>query len=153
MAVCENTAMTSRRVVVAAAIVDDLARPTRLLGAQRSKPAAIAGQWEFPGGKMEPDESAHEALHRELHEELGITVNLGDEIIGPDVTESGVRGWFITTRHVMRVWYATIDTGTPEPLVEHSELRWLAADELWSVPWLEGDLEIVSEIERRLQSN
>ncbi|TQL57242.1 (deoxy)nucleoside triphosphate pyrophosphohydrolase [Rarobacter faecitabidus] len=135
---------------MAAAIVDDLARPTRLLGAERSKPARIAGRWEFPGGKVDPGETVDEALHRELREELGVTVALGDEIVGPD-TDEETQGWFITDRHVMRVWYATIQSGTPEPLVEHSVLRWLERSQLWSVPWLDGDIEIVRQIEGRLK--
>lgn len=142
--------MTNRRIVVAAAIVDDLTNPTRLLGAERSKPAAIAGRWEFPGGKVDPGETESDALHRELREELGIEIRIGDEIPGPNTTDDGYRGWFITERHIMRVWYATITRGTPEPLVEHGDLRWLEPADLWTVPWLDGDVDIVREIERRL---
>lgn len=137
--------MKSRRRVVAAAIVDSLEAPTRLLGARRSKPVRIAGRWEFPGGKVDPGESDIEALHRELREELGIAAVLGDEIVGP---HDG--GWHITDRHTMRVWYATVASGEPLPLVEHDELRWLDPVDLWTVPWLDGDVEIVREIERRL---
>lgn len=57
--------------VVGAAILDSLANPTRLLAARRSAPERLAGQWEFPGGKVETGESGPEALRRELREELG----------------------------------------------------------------------------------
>ncbi len=141
----ETPLSIERRLVVAAAIVDDVAAPTRLLAARRSRPAEIAGRWEFPGGKVDAGESAEEALHRELCEELGITVTLGAEIVGPD---DG--GWFITDRHVMRLWFATIADGEPQPLVEHDELRWLDADGLPSVDWLDGDLEIVAKLKELL---
>lgn len=131
----------TRRLVVAAAIVDSLERPTRLLAARRSRPAAIAGRWEFPGGKAEPGEEPHAALHRELLEELGVTVTLGTEISGPD---DGA--WIITDRHVMRLWFATLADGEPAPLVEHDQLRWLVPATLWDVDWLDGDVRIVETL-------
>ena len=57
--------------VVAVALVD---ADGRVLLAQRPEGKQLAGLWEFPGGKLEPGERPEEALIRELHEELGITV-------------------------------------------------------------------------------
>ncbi|PZR53203.1 DNA mismatch repair protein MutT [Xylanimonas oleitrophica] len=135
----------ARRLVVAAAIVDDVARPTCLLAARRSRPAELAGRWEFPGGKVDPGETAVEALHRELREELGVTVELGTEVTGPD---DGA--WIITDRHVLRLWFARVADGVPAPLVEHDELRWLDAGSLFSVDWLDGDVRIVAALEALL---
>jgi 8-oxo-dGTP diphosphatase len=134
------TAM-GRKLVVAAALVDDLGAPTALLAARRSRPVELAGMWEFPGGKVDPGETPVEALHRELSEELGVEVELGDEVVGPD---DG--GWIITDRHVMRLWLARVAAGEPEPLVEHDELRWLRRGELMDVPWLTGDVRIVEHL-------
>jgi len=131
--------------VVAAVIVDDLDRPTRLLAARRSAPEALAGRWEFPGGKVEPGEEQLDALRRELDEELGVRVALGAELPGPD---GGA--WPITTKHRMRVWFARLQDGTPEPLEDHDELRWLTASELDDVPWLEGDVQIVVALSQLL---
>ena len=58
-------------LVVAAALVD---ADHRVLIAQRPKDKTLGGLWEFPGGKINPDERPEEALIRELHEELGLTV-------------------------------------------------------------------------------
>lgn len=61
-----------RRIAVVAAV---LQQPDgRFLLAQRPQGKAYAGYWEFPGGKVEPDETPAQALKRELHEELGIEV-------------------------------------------------------------------------------
>jgi 8-oxo-dGTP diphosphatase len=135
--------MTELRLVVAAALVDDLETPTRMLAARRSKPAQIAGRWEFTGGKVESGESPERALHRELHEELGIKVALGKEIVGPD---NG--GWIITDRHIMRLWYARITEGEPHPLVEHDLLEWAEPTNLRGYNWLDGDVRIIEHIER-----
>lgn len=135
------TAM-GRKLVVAAALVDDLGAPTALLAARRSRPVELAGMWEFPGGKVDPGETPVAALHRELAEELGVEVELGDEVVGPD---DG--GWIITDRHVMRLWLARVTAGEPEPLVEHDELRWLRRGELMDVPWLTGDVRIVEHLQ------
>ena len=69
--------------IVAVAIVDDLAQPTKLLAARRNRPEALAGLWEFPGGKVEPGESEVAAVRRELCEELGVELRLGAPIPGP----------------------------------------------------------------------
>jgi 8-oxo-dGTP diphosphatase len=66
--------MTQRVVDVAAAVIEH-SDGTFLL-AQRPAGKVYEGYWEFPGGKVENDESITHALHRELHEELGITVEL-----------------------------------------------------------------------------
>lgn len=131
----------NRKLVVAAAIVDDLSAPSQLLAARRSRPAHLAGQWEFPGGKVDPGETPVEALHRELREELGVTVALGAELAGPD---DGA--WIITERHVMRLWLAQVTLGDPEPLVEHDAVRWLAPAEWTSVVWLPGDVRILEAL-------
>lgn len=138
--------MTARRLVVAAAIVDDLDRPARLLAARRSRPEHLKGRWEFPGGKVDPGETPVEALHRELMEELGVRVELGAELPGPD---DG--GWIITDRHVLRLWLTVVTDGEPRPLVEHDDLRWLDRSSLLDVDWLDGDVRIVEALDAVLQ--
>ena len=59
-------------LVVACALVD---ADKRVLIAQRPAGKALAGLWEFPGGKLEPGERPEQTLIRELHEEIGITVS------------------------------------------------------------------------------
>lgn len=125
-------------VVVAAALMDDLVTPRRLLAARRTRPLSLAGRWEFPGGKVDPGETPEEALHRELVEELGVRVELGDEVVAPHP-----EGWRISPRHVMRLWRAVVVDGTPEPLVEHDAVRWLEPGAWLDVPWLDADVPIV----------
>jgi 8-oxo-dGTP diphosphatase len=134
-------------VVVAAALVDDLAAPRQLLSARRAKPVSLAGRWEFPGGKVEPGEDAETALHRELLEELGVRVRLGAELSGP---QDGA--WRLSDLYVMRLWTAQVTVGDPQPLVEHDELRWLGPGRWLSVPWLDADVPIVRALAVHLGS-
>jgi 8-oxo-dGTP diphosphatase len=65
-------------LVVACALIDS---DNRVLVAQRPEGKALAGMWEFPGGKLEPGERPEPALIRELSEELGITIK--EECLAP----------------------------------------------------------------------
>ena len=121
-------------VVVAAAIVDG--NPPRVLGAQRTYPADLAGYWELPGGKVHDGEADLDALVRECREELGVTIAAAgrvcdDVAVAPDV--------------VLRVWWARLTDGRPSA-VEHAQLRWLGRDELDDVNWLPADAPVMTAV-------
>jgi 8-oxo-dGTP diphosphatase len=130
-------AVAAIRVIVGAAIIED----GQVLACERSDPPEVAGKWEFPGGKVEPGESEEEALIRECEEELGVLIAVGARV-GDDVLLGHGRS-------VLRVYLATLLKGQPAPL-EHSEIRWLAKDELGDVPWLPADAPIVEALRRFL---
>jgi 8-oxo-dGTP diphosphatase len=135
--------MTISTPVVAAAVVDSLEHPTRLLAARRTRPVALAGAWELPGGKVEPGEIPEMAVRREVLEELGVQITLGRQILGP--LDTG--GWPITPAHHLLVWLAQVrEGGIPRPLQDHDEVRWLTMDTLYAVPWLPGDLPVVQAV-------
>jgi 8-oxo-dGTP diphosphatase len=133
-----------RLEVVAAAIVDDLDHPTRLLAARRTEPPALAGGWEFPGGKVDPGESPADALHREIREELGVTIRVGMRLPSPEA--DGL--WPLGERYRMHVWLAVAADGEPEPIEDHDALQWLTRTTLYAVAWLPADLPIVAALER-----
>ena len=123
--------------VVGAAVVRD----GRVLAARRTRPAPAAGRWEFPGGKVEPGETPEQALVREVREELGVEV--------------AVRRWLdasapIGSTLVLTVALADLLAGTVTP-TEHDAVRWLAADQLDDVDWLEPDRPFLSEIAASLR--
>jgi 8-oxo-dGTP diphosphatase len=118
------------RLVVGAALIAG----GRLLAAQRAGPPELAGLWEFPGGKVEDGESDADALLRECREELGVVVDVG-ELVGELTVPVGR----------LRVYRAGLVAGEPVAR-EHRALRWLGAAELFDVPWIPVDLELVGRL-------
>ena len=130
------TGVSLRRPVVGAAVLRD----GRVLAARRTTPAAAAGRWEFPGGKVEPGETAEAALVREVREELGCHVE--------------VTGWLdgvvpVGSRHELTVALARLVAGEPLP-AEHDLVRWLGPDELDAVDWLEPDRPFLAGLRERM---
>ena len=117
--------------VVGAAVLRD----GRVLASRRTDPPRLAGYWEFPGGKVEVDESDEQALVRELLEELEVSAVIGPRI-GPQVP--------IEDTAVLRVYLVTI-TGEPQ-LVDHDLHRWLSVDELDEVAWVPVDAPVVEAL-------
>lgn len=122
-------------VVVAAAITDGAS--SRVLAAQRSYPPELAGYWELPGGKVDEGEGEWEALTREVREELGVDIVVGERL-GGDVPIVGGQG-------VLRVWWARLAVGEPQA-VEHHEVRWISRDEAAQLAWLPSDGPIVAAL-------
>ncbi len=165
----------AHRPVVAAAILDSLEAPTRLLCAARAYPPALAGRFELPGGKVEPGETPEEALAREIAEELSTRLRLGAPVPRPAGAPSSrsdparnARGaslveglrreeppaddpdrwWPILEGRRMAVWLAEVDggAGAPRPGTSHRELRWVPLGDVESLDWIGADLPIVREV-------
>jgi 8-oxo-dGTP diphosphatase len=113
--------------VVGAAILRD----GRCLAAQRGPTMRLPGQWEFPGGKVEPGEDPCAALARELREELGLEVAVGPLLGCGSATTND-----LTVR--LDVYLAT-PRGGELRLLEHAAVRWLAAEELETLDWAAAD--------------
>lgn len=125
-------------LVVGAAIV----RERRVLAAQRGGDGPASGRWELPGGKVEPGETPEAALERELEEELRLTVTRVGWLEGesPITTPDGGR---------LRLRVAVVRAGEGEPRpTEHAALRWLPAESLDAVDWLEPDRPFLSQLAR-----
>nr|WP_196837058.1 (deoxy)nucleoside triphosphate pyrophosphohydrolase [Zhihengliuella flava] len=132
-------------MIVGAALLDSLRPPHRLLAARRTRPASLAGWWEFPGGKVEPGEEPEAALLRELREELGVDATLHDEVVAPQAS-----GWPLANGASMRVWIAHVTDGFPLPLEDHDLLRWVPLSTAAELAWIPADLPIVEALVGRL---
>jgi len=108
-------------LVVAVALVD---ADDRVLMAQRPQGKALAGYWEFPGGKVEAGERPETALIRELEEELGIVVR--EDCIAPLTFASHAYDDFhlLMPLYVCRKWEGLVQT------LEHQQITWVRARDL-----------------------
>lgn len=126
------------QVVVAGALIADSA----VLVAQRQRPPELAGLWELPGGKVAPGETEAAALVRELREELGIDVVVGDRL-GGDVA--------VGPSLVLRAYTVTQTGGDLHPH-DHGALQWVAADELVELNWVPADRAWLADLRECLRS-
>ncbi len=122
--------------VVAAIIRDN----QKILITQRFDNVPLPGLWEFPGGKVEPEESLTAALEREIREELGVTILVGDEFFSVvhDYSPKSVRLHFFN---------CSIIDGEPHPL-EVADMRWVRPEELGQFEFPPADADLIAILRR-----
>lgn len=120
--------------VVVAAVIE---RDGAFLLTLRPDGTHLAGHWEFPGGKVHPSETHAEALRRELHEELDIVADVGDEIhvVTHAYPEKTVE------LHFYRCGYR----GEPKPMMGQ-QMRWVPRQELPALPFPEADAALIRHL-------
>ncbi|WP_085476805.1 (deoxy)nucleoside triphosphate pyrophosphohydrolase [Rathayibacter oskolensis] len=121
--------------VVAAVISDG----NLILAGRRRPEKAAGGQWEFPGGKIEPGEKPKRALEREILEELAIRVRIGGMLSSDDTAVDG---------RIIRLscWWASLCDRPPVASTDHDELRWLTRADLSALNWAPPDLPAVRKL-------
>ncbi len=122
----------SKQITVVGAVIE---HDGMILCAQRGDSGSLAGMWEFPGGKVEPGETALEALEREIREELRCVVEVGGEV----TTTSHEYDFGTVT--LTTFWCRLVD-GEPE-LTEHAAMKWLSPHELETLDWAPADIPAV----------
>lgn len=122
--------------VVAAALIDDRGR---VLLTQRPEGSHLAGTWEFPGGKREPEEGDREALARELSEELDVDADIG-ELVGQ--IEHAYERFVVD----LRLFAGVIRAGAPRA-VQVADLRWVFVHEMRSLPMPPADGPLIDALE------
>lgn len=98
----------------------------------------LKGGWEFPGGKIEGEETPQEALKREIMEELETEIIVGELI---DTIEDDYPTFHLS----MDCFWAEVVSGDLA-LIEHTDAKWLTKEELDSVEWLPADVTLIDKI-------
>jgi 8-oxo-dGTP diphosphatase len=131
--------LVPKRIHVVGAVITE---GDRIMCAQRGPEGKLPGLWEFPGGKVEPGESQQEALKREIAEELGCLIEVGNEVT--TTTHSYEFGEVTLT-----TFYCILRDGTPT-LSEHVSLKWMKPSELDALSWAPADVPAVALIQAEL---
>jgi mutator protein MutT len=118
-------------VIVVAAVID---AGQRFLVTRRQEGVHLAGMWEFPGGKIDPDEAHDAALRRELREELDVDVEVGECILHTSHAYDD--------RTVELYFYRCSLKGAPRPLLGQ-QMRWVSRGELRSLGFPPADTELI----------
>jgi 8-oxo-dGTP diphosphatase len=126
------------QTVVAAIIV----RQGLVFCAKRPPKSILGDLWEFPGGKVEPGETLEAALHREIKEELGISIRILDPLL------SLVHQY--DTHEVKVHTYLCEWTEGDLTLHVHTQSKWLTVDELETLDWVAADDPVIVHLKKKL---
>lgn len=125
------------RLEVVAAV---FTRGNEVLACRRAPGRSAAGKWEFPGGKIDDDDndSPVAALVREIREELGLSITVG-QLIDRSVTRVG-------DHDIDLACYFVTSADTPRESSDHDELRWVPRRALNELDWAAPDLPAVTTL-------
>jgi 8-oxo-dGTP diphosphatase len=108
---------------------------------RRLPEGVMGGLWEFPGGKVEAGESIAECIKREIREELGIEIAVGEHLITIDHT-------YTHLRVTLTVHHCRLIAGVPQPL-ECDEISWVDLDELEKFDFPAANSQIIAALKQR----
>lgn len=121
-----------KQIDVAAAVI---LKNDRIFAARRKPGMHLEGYWEFPGGKVEENETPEQCLFRELREELCITTEVG-RYIGENAHDYG-------SKIIRLMAYEVVHVSGDFRLIDHDEFCWLGIDELGTIDWAPADIPLV----------
>jgi A/G-specific adenine glycosylase len=111
---------------------------------RRKQEGLLGGLWEFPGGKIEPEESVEDCIRREIQEELGIQVEVGNLL----TTVTHTYSHFKVT---LNVHHCAHVSGQPQP-IECDEIRWVTMDNIEEYPFPKANIHIIEALKQYWQS-
>ena len=108
---------------------------------RRKQEGLLGGLWEFPGGKIEPGESVEDCIKREIKEELGIEIEVGDRLITLDHA-------YTHFKVTLNVFNCTHLSGEPQP-IECDEVKWVTLDEIDRYPFPKANGRIIEALKQQ----
>lgn len=132
-----TTTLPPHKIIGVAVIWND---QEQILIDRRRPEGAMGGLWEFPGGKVEVGETVEDCIKREIYEELGVLVTVGEHLITIDHT-------YTHLRVTLTVHHCQLVGGIPQPL-ECDEVRWVNLDELEQFAFPQANSQIIAALKR-----
>ncbi len=130
-----------KTVHVAAAIIK---KENRILIAKRKR-GEFAGLWEFPGGKLEAQETAEEALKREIQEEMELCIEVQDYLMTVE--------YDYETFHLSMDCFMCALKDTKFHLHDHTAVRWLDLENQEEIAWVPADVQVYAAVKNRYLKN
>ena len=124
--------MTSRMINVTCGII---LKDGRVLVTQRSEKMQLALKWEFPGGKIEANETDEQCLHRELKEELGIEIEILEKL--------EPKPFHYEKFSINLIPFVANHISGEIMLHEHRDFKWLTREELTTLDWASADVPVL----------
>ena len=135
--------MTNSHKLIGVAVIWN--NQNQILIDRRLPKGSMGGFWEFPGGKIEPGETVEECIKREIAEELGIEIEVGENLITVDHTYPQFRVTLI-------VHHCRYLSGTPQT-IECDEIRWVKVSELEQFTFPQANQQIITVLKSLPESN
>ena len=124
--------MTSRMINVTCGII---LKDCKILVTQRSEKMQLALKWEFPGGKIEPNETEEQCIHRELKEELGIEIEILEKL--------EPKPFHYEQFSINLIPFVATYLSGEIMLHEHKDFKWLTKEELTALDWASADVPVL----------
>lgn len=132
-----------KTIKVVGAVITDKAG--RILAAQRpySEIKYKSYKWEFPGGKIEENERAEEAIIREIREELDCEIIVGHKL-------GELEHNYPDFKLKMDLFLCVLKEGSSPKALEHNQIKWISPQEIDTLDWIEADRQILPLIQKQL---
>ena len=121
----------------------------KILIAHRAQKGDMGGRWELPGGKVDQGESDRDAIVREMLEEFGESVLVGEQIAKSEFEHKGES----CLLRAYEVFFSNDGLEKPFSLTEHTETKWVLFDQIPTDNFVDSDLKILPQVKKYIEKN
>jgi len=117
---------------------------SKFLAVQKGPGSSHPMKWEFPGGKIQENETPEQCIVREIKEELGIEIQILEQWNSVEFNYAD--------KHILLIPFICLVISGQLALTEHIEIKWFEYDQWKSIDWVDADFEVISKNQELLKS-